>query len=239
MPRTLCSILFFVAVAIFLNPPWDAAAAAFPRGEYLIVSGGPSLYRWEKYKDTPHDRWWGNFIRTARVRIEQLQAERGPDYPIGWLVYRPGYITRSVQDGRDLISFIESVRDKYRVRLIYFNSTDQLIDYINSAPHRGRLPITGFEYYGHSNKACFMFDYSNVVDSASKAWLHEAELRRIRRSAFHRKAFIKSWGCHTGESMSKYWRLAVGIPMIGAIGKTDYSPGYIPVLSSKNGRWTR
>jgi hypothetical protein len=239
MIRPSCSVLVFTALAPFFIPSGSTVGAAFPRGEYLIVSGGPSLYRWEKYKDTPHDRWWGNFIRTARVRMEQLQAERGADYPIGWLVYKPGYITRSAQEGRDLIALIESVREKYGIRLIYFNSTDQLLNYINAAPHRGRMPITGFEYYGHSNKACFMFDYSNIIDSASKAWLHEAELRRLRRSAFHRNAYIKSWGCHTGESMSKYWRLAVGIPMIGAIGKTDYSPGYIPVLSSPNGRWAR
>lgn len=216
-----------------------ADAASFPYGEYLVISGGPSLIRWEKFKQTPHDRWWGNFIRTARVRIEQLRLERGPDYPIAWLVYRPGYVTRSAQEGRDLTGLIESVRDKYRVRLVYFDSTAAFLDYVNAAPHRSRLPITGFEYFGHSNKACFMFDYSNTIDSASKAWLHEAELERVSRGAFHRRAYIKSWGCHTGESMSKYWRLAVGLPMIGAIGKTDYSPGFIPVLSSEKGRWTR
>ena len=41
--------------------------------------------------------------------------------------------------------------------------------------------------------------------------------------------------------MSKKWRRATGVPMIGAVGKTDYSVMYrndwLPVLSK--GRWTR
>ncbi|MFZ4589298.1 MAG: hypothetical protein ACOYNG_09950, partial [Terrimicrobiaceae bacterium] len=43
--------------------------------EYILVSGGPALEEWEKFKDEPHDRWWGNFIRSARVRIQELQKQ--------------------------------------------------------------------------------------------------------------------------------------------------------------------
>ena len=71
-------------------------------------------------------------------------------------------------------------------------------------------------------------------------WLHESELRRIRRGIFSHKAFVKSWGCHTAESMSKYWRQATGTKMIGAFGKTDYAAcptsGWIPQLSF-GARW--
>ncbi len=207
--------------------------------EYLIVSGGPSLMKWEKYKAVPHDRWWGNFIRTARVRMQELRVERGPDYPITWYVYQPAFVKRSKQDNRDYLDLIRSVRDAYGPRLVYFDKTDQLINYINHGQNRSRVKIEGFEYFGHSNKAAFMFDYSAHIDSSSKVWLHEGELRRINRNAFARNAFIKSWGCHTGESMSRAWRQAIGVPMIGAIGKTDYSPGYIPVLSSPGGRWVK
>jgi hypothetical protein len=54
------------------------------------------------------------------------------------------------------------------------------------------------------------------------------------------KALVKSWGCPTGESMSKKWRRATRVPMVGAIGKTDYSVMYrndwLPGLS--RARWT-
>ncbi|MGF1657251.1 MAG: hypothetical protein ACFCU3_09755 [Verrucomicrobiales bacterium] len=212
----------------------------FPQsGEYIIVSGGPSIHRWERFRSVPHDRWWGNFIRTARVRMEAIRQERGPDLPIGWLVYKPAFVTRSQQDQRPLIEFIESVRDRHGCNLIFFSETQQVINYINRGNNRSRLPVIGFEFFGHSNKAAFMFDYSNHIDGASKVWLHESELGKINRSAFHRRAYIKSWGCHTGESFSQSWRKVIGVPMVGAIGKTDYSPGYVPVLSSPGGRWVR
>lgn len=214
------------------------AAFAQQQTEYILVSGGPSLIEWEKYKAAPHDNWWGNFIRAARVRIEQLKKER-PNEKITWLVYRPGYVRRAQrQDKTDLLSNIASVRDKYGVNLVYFDETDQLINYLNA--NRDRVKISGFEFYGHSNRACFMFDYSNEIDSASKVWLHENELKRIHRGIFTRNAYVKSWGCHTGESMSKAWRAATGKKMIGAVGKTNYADGHlrgwVPALSA-GGRW--
>ena len=43
--------------------------------EHVIVSGGPSLKRWERYRvpEDQHDRWWANFIRGGTLRIS-----RGP-----------------------------------------------------------------------------------------------------------------------------------------------------------------
>ena len=227
---------------LFLLVAWaTGVSAAPPQKEYVLVSGGPSLMEWEKFKSEPHDRWWGNFIRAARVRIQQLQAEHGPGVAITWLVYRPGYERRGKrQDQDDLIANIISVRDRYNIKLVWFDRTDQLIDYLNHGQDRRAVKIANFEFYGHSNKACFMFDYSNEIDSASKVWLHEDELGRIKRGIFTRDAFIKSWGCHTGESMSKKWRAATGRRMIGAIGKTDYAYGHlrnwVPALS-RGSRW--
>jgi len=206
--------------------------------EFIIVSGGPSLIEWEKYKSVPHDRWWGNFIRTARVRIQELRKEYGYDARITWLVYRPGYVRRGQrQDNRDLISLIKSVEEKYKVNLVWFEDGDQVVDYLNSGMPRNIWKIANFEYFGHSNRACFMFDYSNEIDTGSKSWLHEDELHRIRRGIFADGALVKSWGCHTGESMSQKWRQATGVRMLGAVGKTDYSNGEVPFLSSTGGRW--
>lgn len=209
--------------------------------EYILVSGGPSLIEWEKFKAEPHDRWWGNFIRAARVRIQELQKEHGPNTRITWLVHRPSYVRRaSRQDNADLIANINSVRDKFGVNLVWFNKGSEVIDYLNYGQPRGQVKIANFEFYGHSNRACFMFDYSNEIDSGSKSWLHEKELFRIKRGIFTKDAFVKSWGCHTGESMSKAWRRATGTRMIGAIGKTDYAyghlRGWVPALSTGS-RW--
>jgi hypothetical protein len=238
----LLILILLIAAGFFADAGVTTAQAA-PLEEHIIVSGGPSLMKWEKYKPEPHDNWWGNFIRSARVRIQELQAEKGEDILITWLVYRPAYERRAAEEGRPLISFIESVRDKYNIRLIWFDSTPRLINYLNHGQNRRRVKIANFEFYGHSNKACFMFDYSNLIANGSKVWLHEDELRgSFKRGIWTRDPHIKSWGCHTGESMSQVWRKATGKPMIGAVGKTDYAYGHlrnwVPALSNPQGFWT-
>src|SRR5690242_6119552 len=74
MMKRLLVICFLFLVAL------GAQGAAPPTsGEYIILVGGPSMYQWEKYKAVPHDHWWANFIRAARLRTEQLRGELGPD----------------------------------------------------------------------------------------------------------------------------------------------------------------
>jgi hypothetical protein len=211
-----------VAIGFVLSLGSGIASA---QSEYIIVSGGPALRQWEDMRKPgeQHDRWWGNFVRTARVRMEELKRRTPPGTIITWLVYRDAYLRRAGEDREPLTSHVESVRDKYGIRLVWFRSGDDVINYINSGMSRGRIKISGFEYFGHSNKYCFMFDYSSDIYGVSSSFLHEADLRRIHRGAFARNAFCKSWGCHTAESMSALWKKATGVPMIGAFGKTDYS----------------
>ena len=230
-------LLFLISmVALFGSfPAWAAAPAG--KTEWIILVGGPSMYQWEQYKAQPHDHWWANFVHAARLRTEQLRAQLGPDATITWLIYKQGYIDRAKQEHQDLISHIQSVRDKYNLNLVWFSDGTGVINYLNGGEDRDRLKIAGFEYFGHSNKACFMFDYSNNIDSACKSWLHQTELHKIDGRVFARGAYIKSWGCHTGEQMSAYWHRATGTRMIGAVGKTQYMMEELPVLVSQNDKW--
>jgi hypothetical protein len=232
-----------LALLLFVLSPLPRAAAAQPQesttpGENVIVSGGVSLWIWEKWKAQPHDNWWANFVRAARIRIQQIR-EAKPDAQITWLVYRPAYLSRSRQDNRDYTSLISSVRDAFNVKLIWFDSTDELINYLNYGQPRDRVKIADLEIFGHSNKACFMFDYSNVIDSGSKCWLHEKDLVKIHRGIFTRDALVRSWGCHTGESMSQKFRSATGVPMMGLVGKSQYMTEELPVPATVTGRWVR
>jgi hypothetical protein len=228
---------FFISVLILgLTAPGFAARGPV-KGEYIFVVGGPSLQQWEKYKVAPHDHWWANFVHAARLRTEQFREQLPPDTKITWLVYKQGYLDRAQQDKQDLIGFIDSVGEKYNVNIVYFRNGSDVIDYLNNGQPRDQLKVAGFEYFGHSNKACFMFDYSSNLDSASKSWLHENDFAKINRRVLARGAFIKSWGCHTGEQMSLKWYLATGTHMIGAIGKTQFMSEELPILSSPNGKW--
>ena len=217
----LLSTLFLVTCGL----AWASQAAADT--EYLVVSGGPAVRRFEDLRrpEEQHDRWWGNFIRTARVRMQEVQRTAPAGTHITWLVYRPAYLRRAISEHQPLTQNIESVPRAYPfINLVWFSSTDELIRYINYGPTGSRrMKISGFEYFGHSNKYSFMFDYSSDVYATSTAWLHQNELGKIRGSAFAKKAYCQSWGCHTAESFSKVWKRATGAWMVGASGKTDYS----------------
>ncbi len=227
-------------LALILAPTIPArAATSGVTPEYVILVGGPSLMQWEKYKGpNAHDHWWANFVRAARIRTEQLRAKLGPDAKITWLVYKQGYVDRAVQEKQDLLGFIDSVREAFNLNLVYFRNGDDVINYINNGQPRDQMKIAFFEFFGHSNKACFMFDYSSNVDSASKSFLHQSMLGGIKRGSFTKDAEIRSWGCHTGEMMSHKWREAVGNRMWGAIGKTQFMTHELPILSSPGGKWT-
>jgi hypothetical protein len=238
--RFLPSPVLFLCLAVIGIGSAQAQQSYKP--EYIVITGGPSLIEWEKFKRVPHDHWWANFAHASRIRLDELRQTYGDNALITWLVYKPSYVRRGVrQEKTDLLTQLQSIQQKFKLHLVYFNTKQQLLDYLNAGQPRDAVKIADLEYFGHSNRACFMFDYSNEIDSGSKNWLHETELNLISRNDFAPRAFIKSWGCHTGESMSRLWRKATGQHMIGAIGTTDYSgsdePGWHPKLGKSYGRW--
>jgi hypothetical protein len=206
--------------------------------EYILISGGPALRYFEHGKEASHDKFWGNFIEAAVLRANQVKTVVQPGDRVTWLVYRPGYRERGVEMETDLLADIDARAKKAGINLMWFDNAGQIINYLNHGQDRKTVRIASFDYFGHSNKACFLFDYSNDVDGLSVDFLHVRELDKIHADIFARKAEAKSWGCHSGELFSQSWRAHFGIPMMGAIGKTDYSNGGLPFLSSKDGRWT-
>ncbi len=231
----MARLLLFISISLILG----SAAIAQDQGEHIVLTGSPSLMEWEKYKLQPHDNWWLNFVRASRIRIEQLRQQYGPSAKITWMVYQRGYERRQTQEHENIFAVIQSVRDKFGLNLVFFNNTEQFCYYLNYGDDRPHHKIETFDYFGHSNRACFMLDYSNEIGSASKVWLHEDELAmKLHHGIFTRDAHVQSWGCYTGESMSKMWYKATGAKLIGAVGKTQYMTNELPVLVSVTGRWT-
>lgn len=236
--RLILILLVFLPGLLF-------AQRDYSREEYVICSGGPALRALEDYRGAGdrHDRFWGNFIRAARIRMDQLRTRYGAELPITWLVYRPAYETRSREDRARRPEYICDIAEIQRValqrgvRIVWFSTKDQVIGYLNN---RGGRKMSGFEFFGHSNKYCMLFDYSNDVLGVSTCYLHVTDLRRLRSGLFTSDAHVQSWGCHTGEYMSSVWKSATGHPMIGAVGKTDYTAikdG--KSLPAVGGRWTQ
>jgi hypothetical protein len=234
-------IISLLIIVLFFGKGYGAKQEV---GEYLIVSGGPALRKWEdlRLKKEQHDRWWGNFIRPARVRMVELQKQLPAGTVVTWLVYSGAYIKRASEDKQPLMSHILSVRDTYKINLVFFSDAIELIRYINESSHRKNMKISGFEFFGHSNKHCMMFDYSSEVSGASAVWLHENDLKKIDRGAFISKPYCQSWGCHAAESMCKVWKKRFGFKLVGALGKTDYTNMHLhnwQVGLSDGSRWVR
>lgn len=228
-------ILLGLALALALACPvaWGQAK------EYIVLSGGPALRKWEKSKERTHDVFWGNFVESALVRIGELKAKAGPGDQIAWLVFKPGYVSRSREERQELTSVVQQKANAIGVALFWFDTTDQVINYINRGKDRTQLAVGSLDYFGHSNKVNWMFDYSNDIDGCSTIFLHTRDLSQLQAAAFAPDAEAKSWGCHSGEYYSQKFFDLTGVKMWGAVGKTDYSRGGLPFVSTEGGRWTQ
>jgi hypothetical protein len=206
--------------------------------EDIVLTGGPALRFMEHGKgDVSHDVYWFNFVDASTIRLKELKDQAKPGELVTWLIYRPAYAARSKEMGLDLLAQLQQKANALGVRLVFFNSKAELVAYLNKGLDRDKVKIADFDYFGHSNKACFLFDYSNTIDTMSIAWLHVKDLRLIDSDIFARNAVCKSWGCHSGEMYSKWWKDRFDVPMIGAIGKTDFAHGGLPQLSNSDGKW--
>jgi hypothetical protein len=215
------------------------AGSAFAN-DIVLISGGPALRAHERFKTASHDKYWGNFIDSALARVGELRKELGPGDRLTWLVFRPGYVTRGDDDKQDYFKIIEERGQKHGLAPVYFDNKNQLFTLLRRDGSQERPKISRLEYFGHSNKKCWMFDYSNRVDGGAIEPLvvHVDDLENISGSSFTPNATCVSYGCHSGEEFSQRWRMVVGRPMVGAIGKTDYSDGGMPKLSEgKGGSW--
>ena len=208
--------------------------------DVVLISGGPALRSFEKFKKASHDKYWGNFIDSALTRAEELKKDLKPGDEIVWLVFRPSYTSRTAEDQSDYLKLIEERGAKIGISPTYFDNKTQLFTLLRRDGSKEKPKISRLEYFGHSNKKCWMFDYSNRVDGGALEPLvvHVDDLDKISGSSFTPNAECVSYGCHSGEEFSQRWRMIVGRPMVGAVGKTDYSDGGMPKLSNgKEGSW--
>jgi len=208
--------------------------------DVVLISGGPALRSFEKFKKASHDKYWGNFIDSALTRAEELKKDLKPGDEIVWLVFRPSYASRTSEDQQDYLKLIEERGAKVGLSPTYFDNKTQLFTLLRRDGSKEKPKISRLEYFGHSNKKCWMFDYSNRVDGGALEPLvvHVDDLDKISGSSFTPNAECVSYGCHSGEEFSQRWRMIVGRPMVGAVGKTDYSDGGMPKLSNgKEGSW--
>ena len=205
----------------------------------VVLSGGVALKSWEKLRGpNAHDNWWANFVRGATVRIDQLQKANAKA-KIVWIVFRPAYLSRGKEDGKDYIPMIRELAQKRKVKLVFVDTADEAYAAINKAG-RGREKIDSFYYFGHSNAHAFMLDYSSDIIGVSSQWMHEDDLAaKLNKNAFAPQADCRSFGCYTGNSMSATWYKAIGIPLWGNTSFTRYQPVGWGELPEGGGKWVK
>lgn len=208
--------------------------------EHIFVVGGPALRFNEKYKVNTHDRFWGNFVTAAEKQTRMIKKNLPEDSFITWLVYRPGYESRGQEQKENLVEEVERKAKNLGVELVWFSNRDEFAAYFNQN-RRSEDKIARFEYFGHSNKRCWMFDYSSELDGGSvePGTFHIVHFSTLRRDSLTPDAFCKSWGCHSGEEFVWAWLRYTGRHMEGAVGKTDYATDGLPQLSTPGGRWVK
>ncbi len=218
----------------FISLTFSSLASA----EHVILTGGPALRKWENYRVSAdqHDRWWANFVRASTLRMAEIRSAHGKDAPLVWIVFEPGYSARGREDGKPYTSWISQLAADRRATLIWINSGGEFIRALNGRP---RGAVQTFDYFGHSNRYCFLLDYSSDVMAACTAWVHERDLPRVSSSVFAKNANCKSWGCHTAESMSDKWKSATGCALEAATGATNYDKVGQGTLPTSSSGWVR
>ncbi|MFT6242016.1 MAG: hypothetical protein ACI9NQ_000130 [Paracoccaceae bacterium] len=211
-------------------------AAPLLAKEHVILCGGPASRKWEnlRVEKDRHDRWWANFVRASTMRMDELRRAHGASAQITWIVYKNGYLTRSRDDSNPYTTWITEQATKRNAKLIWINTGSQAISAINA--HKD---IITFDYFGHSNRFCFMLDYGSDVMAVSQCWIHERDLGKIRRRAFNKNALCQSWGCHTSQSMSAVWKRKIGHTLVGTKGKTNYEALSFGRMPTASGGWVR
>ncbi len=228
--RAMNSLRLFFLLLLF-------ACAPLSRAVDVVLSGGVALKSWEHLRGpAAHDNWWANFIRAATVHMD-IELKKRPDARFVWIVFRPAYITRGKEEGKDYISMIREQATKRRAKLVFVDTADQAYAAINAAGGNAHR-VTSFYYFGHSNAHAFMLDYSNTIIGSSKHFMHEDELAsKLNPAAFAPNATCYSFGCYTGMSMSQVWTRVIGVRLWGNTESTRYHPVGWGSMPSGNGLW--
>ena len=127
-------------------------------------------------------------MTSARIRTEQLRKAHGSAARITWLIYKKGYVERSREDGANHIQTIMSRARQLNARLVWYDTTKEVISYLNRGLNRRKVKIATFDFFGHSNKFCFLLDYSNEILGASRCFLHQRRLNEGSSQCFRQVA---------------------------------------------------
>src|SRR5471032_3629799 len=126
-PSAMRSFLALLSLLVL-----GALPASAQSREDIVLTGGPALRFMEHGKgDVSHDVYWFNFADASVIRLKELKDQAKPDELVTWLIYRPAYAARSQEMGMDLLAQLQQKAKTLGVRLVWFNTKEELIAYLN------------------------------------------------------------------------------------------------------------
>ncbi len=210
-----------------------------------VISGGINM---NTRTDPEHDLNWRNFITAAELYIQCLKGKLNPGEEIEWHVNKSSYIKRSENETMtipapmaappatsrpDYIGDISLTATKLGVKLVWFDSMDELVHGINNNdggndPRSGASRLSGFEYFGHGGIG-HLFPLG--LEKGEGLVFGTEHLQKILRGSFVVGCKCVGWTCNSGttdpdthKSFADEWESSTGNPMYAIIGRTDYGP---------------
>ncbi|MEI9998301.1 MAG: hypothetical protein WDO13_03595 [Verrucomicrobiota bacterium] len=130
-------------------------ASAQQQREDIVLTGGCALRFMEHGKgEVSHDVYWFNFVDASTIWLKEVKDQHPGDI-VTWLVYRPAYASRSVEMGLDLIKQLQDKANALGVRLVFFNTKEELIAYLNRGFDRKQVKIAELDYFGIPTRPAF------------------------------------------------------------------------------------
>ncbi len=138
-----------------------------------------------------HDEAAGNkmmFIGQAVRQLKEFKREH-PARPRTLIVFTLGYSEAMIDAAR-------SSADLYQATFRTINTSDELIQYINSGKDRQKHPVARFDLFSHGIPLHVSFGYQLPEESTMSLGLHNYQ--QLSPGAFSQTAKITSFACRTG-----------------------------------------
>lgn len=126
------------------------------------------------------------------------------------------------------IASMQELADKRGINLVIFNSSDELVDYINNGADGNRSgdKITKFEVYSHGSPGKVMFAHDSGVDNETvkNFEFNEASINKVDSNAFS-NCKSQFYSCRAGNDteessyrLAQHWANVTGGTVVAPVG---------------------
>ena len=206
-----------------------------------------------------HNKNSMNFVEASKIQIKDYIKQikqNGHNEKLNWLVFDLDY---NFEDKENMKNWAKN----NNVKLDFIANSSDLIKKINSYSQTSDL-ITNLSVFSHGTASNIAFGYENTgyeYTLNDKTSINYLNVYQLSKKSFADNAMIHLYSCNSatprgfegkyfqsrkalinavdrGRSLAEDLHNATGVPVLGTIGRTDYSPvvkGQLPKLGGMGG----